>query len=379
MRVTTFRPFLYLIAVLLLAVVVEAISFVAARILLPTGLLVERQQIDGYEEYMKTRDPVLGWPSPEYFGNKDFDISGSRMIPAFPDESLESCAALYGDSFTWGDEVEAADAYGNVLAEMLGCRVANYGVGGYGTDQAAIRYMQVIEDNAQIVVLGHFSDNIIRNVNQLRDFVAGGRFGFKPRFILENGNLRQVPLPELSAGEYSEVVNRARELLPHEYFQPGSLGAAGIMQFPYTRAVVNTAFHYRMVSALMGIRPTYAPFYRPDHPSGALDVTVELLVEVDAIAQGRGQRFVVLLIPDLYDLRATRAGKSVSYAPLKDALYDAGIELIDSAEYFGANYQGESFCALFVSCGASHFNAAGYRLLAESVYQAIIQHESPDG
>ena len=41
------------------------------------------------------------------FGTGEYDASGSRIVPAFPDPAGDSCAALFGDSFTWGDEVHA--------------------------------------------------------------------------------------------------------------------------------------------------------------------------------------------------------------------------------------------------------------------------------
>jgi len=369
--VNSSRPLLYLVAAVLIVLFLEAISFVAAWLLLPTGLLVANPDVDGYEEYLQIRDPVLGWPSPEVFGSGEYDISGSRVVPSFPDASLDSCVALFGDSFTWGDEVRSEHTYGNALAELLDCRVANYGVGGYGSDQAAIRYMQVIEDDAPIVVLGHFADNIARNVNQLRDFIAGSRFGFKPRFVVSEGKLQQVPLPDLTAEAYAEVTRRAVELLPHEYFLPGSRGAPGVMQMPYVKAVANAALHYRVAAALRGIRPTYAPFYQPDHPSHALEVTTRLLAQAAGIAAERGQRFIVLLIPDHHDLETIRAGRQGSYAPLRQALDAAGLELIDAADYFVEQHNGEDFCELFVTCGASHFNPAGYRMLAESVHTVL--------
>jgi len=365
------RPLTYLLATLLVVVVVEVISYAAARVLLPTGLLVARPDVTGYAEYLKIRDPILGWPSPDIYGTGEYDISGSRVVPAFPDPSLDSCVALFGDSFTWGDEVAPEHAYGNVLAKLLNCRVANYGVGGYGTDQAAIRYMQVVEDDAPVVIMGHFADNITRNVNQLRDFIAGDRFGFKPRFVLRENELYQVPLPLMTAEEYREAAYRGAELLPYEYFLPGTWGAAGVMRMPYSVAVAHAALHYRVVSALRGIRPTYAPFYQPDHPSRALEVTSRLLLRAADIAAERRQRFVVLLIPDIHDLKSVQADKPVAYAPLRDALVAEGIEVIDAADYIVAQYGEGDFCDLFVTCGTSHFNPAGYRMLAESVQAAL--------
>ena len=365
------RPLLIAISVLLAALLIEAVCYVAARILLPTGLLITQPNAKGYSDYLQARDPVLGWPSPEVFGIGEYDTSGSRVVPAFPDASTESCVALFGDSFTWGDEVASEHAYGNVLAQLMGCRVANYGVGGYGTDQAAIRYMQVIDDDAPIVVLGHFSDNIVRNVNQLRDFIAGGQWGLKPRFVLRGDGLEQVPLPELTGEEYLDVAERSEELLPHEYFRPGTWGAAGVMRMPYAKAVAHAALHYRVVAALRGIRPTYASFYEAGHPSQALAVTVRLLSKAATTATGRGQRFVALLIPDLHDLRAARAGKRTSYMPLREELDAEEIELIDAADYIVARHGDRDFCDLFVTCGNSHFNPDGYRMLAEAVYESL--------
>ncbi|MBT8423240.1 MAG: hypothetical protein KJP03_09000 [Gammaproteobacteria bacterium] len=352
---------------------IEVVSFVAATILLPTGLLVAKPDTDGYEEYLLERDPVLGWPSKNVFGTGEYDVSGSRIVPAFPDPSADSCVALFGDSFTWGDEVTPEFAYGNVLAELLDCRVANYGTGGYGTDQAVLRYVDVIDDNAPVVVMGHFADNITRNVNQLRDFVAGGRFGFKPRFVLDDEGLRLVPLPSLTVTEYAEAAERAAELLPYEYFRPGTWGAAGIKQLPYTKAVLHAALHYRVLAAVSGIRPTYAPFYESDHPSGALPVTVAMLNYGADIAATRAQRFVVLLIPDQHDLAAASRGEPTSYAALRDALHDSGtgVEVVDAADYLTMAFEGDDFCELFVTCGASHFNPAGYRLLAEAVHSRL--------
>lgn len=364
-------PLLYLVIALLGLAVLEGLSFVAARILLSTGLLVAPADLSGYDEYLGIRDPVVGWPSPTVFGTGEYDISGSRVVPAFPDPGQDSCVALFGDSFTWGDEVGPADAYGNVLAERMGCRVANYGVGGYGTDQAALRYMQVVADDAPVIVMGHFSDNITRNVNRLRDFIGSGRFGFKPRFIVADDELRLLPLPDLTAEQYARVTTDADELLPHEFFAPDTWGGPGAMRFPYTRAVAYAAAHYRVSAALRGIRPTYKPFYDAGHASGALEVTARLLSRAAAEAANRGQRFFVLLIPDLHDLRAVRSGEKAAYAPLREQLEETGMDVIDAAEYFDAAFSGQDFCDLFVSCGASHFNPVGYRMLAEAVYRGV--------
>ena len=107
-----------------------------------------------FDHYLQRRDPKLGWPLPAHIGAKDFDASGARPSPTFPKPGRE-CVALYGNSFTYGEEVGDADAWGNVLSGMLGCRVANYGVGAYGTDQALLRFLR------QPKHFGRFSPDLV--------------------------------------------------------------------------------------------------------------------------------------------------------------------------------------------------------------------------
>jgi hypothetical protein len=80
------------------------------------------------------------------------------------------------------------------LAARLNCRVGNFGVGGYGTDQALLRFMHNPSDPSSVAVLGIFADNIQRNVNRVRYFLVGGDpLLIKPRFVLDDdGTLRLV-------------------------------------------------------------------------------------------------------------------------------------------------------------------------------------------
>ena len=161
----------YVLALLALTIlVVEGISFLAGIYLQPLGIFYKPIIADDYPEYLAIRDPVLGWPAPNTFGQDgERDAVGSRIIPLFPDPaSYSPCVALYGDSFTWSSEVDHAHAWSNVLSGLLQCRVANYGVGGYGTDQAYLRFLHNEKDVAPIAILNHLSENILRNVNQFR-------------------------------------------------------------------------------------------------------------------------------------------------------------------------------------------------------------------
>jgi hypothetical protein len=214
------------------AVLFEAGSFLICRFVLNSSILVyEPYRTSDYESYLKMRDPVLGWPSPQTIGEKDgaFDEKGARPSPAFADGHAQPCVSVYGDSFAWSSGVDDEHAWPNVLARSIGCRVDNFGVGGYGTDQAYLRFRQNVRagrESAPIVVAAIFTEDIRRNVNQLRGFIFPtdrSQFGLKPRFIIgSDGDLKLVPIPAFTHAEFDSALRNPAAFFPYEFFLPGS-------------------------------------------------------------------------------------------------------------------------------------------------------------
>lgn len=359
-----------LVLIGIVALPVEIMSFVAGKYIAGKYLLYYPSQIENYASYLKNRDPVLGWPNRDSFGLGEFDRSGSRVVPKFPDPTLPSCVALFGDSFTWGAEVTPEHAYGNVLSGLMGCRVANYGVTGYGTDQAYLRYERVINDNAPIVILGHYSENIVRNINQERGFFTNQAIGLKPRFMLEGNELKLVPLPALTEVEHLSLRSHAQELLPYDYFAPGGPSGIHSLKFPFTLSVLGAIQHFRL-QARFKRHPNYAQFYDPAHPSHALQVTEAIIKTFVSEAQRRNQKPMVLLIPDQRDLRWLRNHGTLPYAELANRLKNAGVIVLDVAEGLNKYLGSRDPCELYTNCGAGHFNQHGYKQLAEIVFAKL--------
>ena len=143
------------VAAAVLAVAVLLVLAEASLALLPViagknllrGILYFPPEVtrEKYERYLSIRDPVVGWPA-RSAPSAAAGLPVPRPSPAFP-EPGEWCVTLYGESMTYGDEVTDAEAWGNVLAQRLGCRVGNFGVGGYGSDQALLRFIASIPNN----------------------------------------------------------------------------------------------------------------------------------------------------------------------------------------------------------------------------------------
>lgn len=356
---------------LLLLLLLEGLSLAACAFLRSRGLFYTARAGD-YPAYLARRHPVLGWPP--LTGDPDpRDAIGSRPVPAFPDPTSPALVSLYGDSFTWGATVEPADAWGNVLATMLGGRVNNFGVRGYGSDQAFLRYRLNQDDHAPLVILAHLSENVARNLNQLRDLLGGaGQMAFKPRFDLDDaGHLLEIPLPALTPEEYLDCARRPERHLRHETFLPGSPDGPRPLRFPFTASLLRTAMHPRVRAALRG-EPWYASLYRPDHPARGLEVTARVLEAFAREARARGQRPLILLIPTGLDLEHHARTRAWPYHPLVRRLDELALPFLDAGPPMARRMQGRAIAEIFTGGDTGgHLNAEGYRVLAEVVAESI--------
>ncbi|MBD0319061.1 MAG: hypothetical protein ICV87_01915 [Gemmatimonadetes bacterium] len=356
--------FFYAVLVALVLGFAEAASAAACAVLVKRGWMARLPRLSDEQLrlYFTHRNPHLGW-GPAVDGAGRVLRLQPRPDPAFAD-TLPPCAAAYGESFTAGSEVGEDGAYPHVLGVELGCRVANYGVGASGSDQALMLFRaQRHLDRAPVVILGHISENILRNVNQYRVLLYPDQeLYLKPRFLLERGELRFVPVPVRTAAELRALPDHPERFLAHDAFmarpRPG---------FPYTWALVRWGlrdFHVR--AQLAGI-PRHLPFYDVRHPAGGLPLTTEILATFHREARAEGRRPLVALMPVGRDFVYARRTGRWPDQPLADALRSRGVAVLHAGpEMLRRLPAGTDPCTLFADCSA-HYNAAGYRLFAEVV------------
>jgi len=176
-------------------------------------------------------DAELGWTTRRSFRNATGTITsnsqgarGQREY-ARPRPSGVRRVATFGDSFTYGAEVLDDETWQASLERAdPRLEVPNYGVGGYGTDQALLRFRRLRERlDADVVILGILLENIGRNVNRYRPLwypKAGGAVA-KPRFRLVGSSLELVSTPVASRAELVERVGDGsilERLAPHEHW-----------------------------------------------------------------------------------------------------------------------------------------------------------------
>jgi len=374
---------LYGVSCFIFFVIAEVSAYIVGNIFVDMGLLYGKPTnfqgtySEFYAHYLTDRDEEFGWrikemPELDYIQDK----SDSRYTPAFPDPELyKNCISIYGDSYTYSNEVDSEHAWGNVLSKLLGCRVGNFGVGGYGSDQAYLRFLANREDEAPIVMLNHLSENILRNVAQLRTLMASGRKfplspSFKPRFMVEkDGTLKKIDIPTFQPEEFESVMERPEDFLPYEYFVPGGDSGLARLTFPYSLSIFNVFRHFHFQAWLLN-EPWYAPFYQEDHPSNGMQVTSAIMQAFNAEALARGKAPVLTVIPTGLSLEYFLDTGAWTYQPLLDSLVDADLDVLNYGEGIMQRLAGEDPCQLFDNCD-SHFNEKGYAMIAEITHEEL--------
>jgi hypothetical protein len=313
-------------------------------------------------------DDEIGWPPPAALTRAPYDVSGAKYNSEFP-EPGHACVSAYGDSFVFGADVPAEGGWIERLAHLLGCRVANYGVNAYGTDQALVRFRRNRNDEAPLVLLGIFPENVMRNVNQYRGLMGYDLqpVNVKGRFVLDDtAGLVWIPRPHLDADRFVRLNRAPAEFLPHEYLLPDTRDGPVTLRFPYILALLRILAMPRIRTHFSG-RPAWSEFFAVDHPSGALPLTVAIVDAFAREAAGRGKRTLVVMFPGANSFRLRPRDAAFEYAPLVAALAAKSIDVFDTAPALTAALGGRSYCVLYSEpngCGG-HFGVVGSRIVAE--------------
>lgn len=363
----------YAVTFLLVAGLIELGAFITSFYIYPDYYYkpATREQYQNYVVFSKANQKPLG------FGK----VTDRRATPAGQGMATP-LISLYGDSFTYGWDVTEEEAWGNILTRLIHQRVDNYGVPAFGTDQSYLKYSYNKDDPAKIVILSHLSENIVRNINQYRDLIYDDVHRsfilLKPRFKTDGkGHLTLIPTPDLTMADYPEFVRHPEKFLTAEYFLPnhGPL-TKKTLGFPYMLRVPYVFTYKRAYMSILLRRwqnwfppPWFAELYEPRHPSQALPVTRDVMINFVREAASRGQKPLLFVIPTMQEIDYFRTSGRWVYAPLLEGLEEQGIHAYnlgplllakvppgeDRRDYFATNKKTRD----------GHYTAAGNRILAE--------------
>lgn len=334
------------------------------------------------EKYFSKRDSVLGWPSSKHFGSGDFDTSGARPSPVFP-HSGSAHVSLYGDSFTYGTDVDHEHAWGNLLARLIGHRVANYGVPGYGPDQAFLRFRNNVDDGSKIVILGFIGADLIRLLNQDRRLIGnqGGGLLLKPRFILnENQQLTLIPIPPITPDLTQDYLRNSEKYLKHEWFLPGSEYGGAIFEFPYMLSIAQALTKQRAIDFYLN-KPGWMEYFTEAHASQALPLLFGIISAFDELAAARDKQLRFVILPSAIHLMYQKANKVSPVRLLTERLTEKEISFLDLTVPILRELEGKEICQIFINtymlndCGG-HYNEVGNEIVAKIIERALAQWDA---
>jgi len=322
-------------------------------------------------------DPDLGWSIRADGKSKDGMLQANaagfraqREYALTPPEGVLR-VATFGDSFTHSDEVSNEESWAHLLESMGSHReVLNFGVGGYGTDQAFLRYRR---DGSRFqpdaVVIGFLLENILRNVSVYRPayYHETGNISVKPRFIVnESGALTLLPPPVKSREELVSAV-RSRSLLPvlkatDYWVQRAPLAYDDSPLF--WSALARIAYSVRENSGR-----GYGDIYFQDPGSEPFRVTSAIIKSFNDSAKADGvERVIVLIIPPKDVLARLLAGGDRYWESLTSFLDESGIAYVDVTEPLLEAARRDGLDELFVYF---HFSKAGNDVVARALDKAL--------
>lgn len=348
----------------------------------PVDRLSEGQQekiqrlLKGELEYLSF-NPALGWdikPNSEkdIYRSNSQGIRSSREYSPGPDENVIYVAA-FGDSYTHGDEVANDQTW---LAYLEGFHdelaVMNFGVPGYGLDQAYLRYVHFGRSfYSDIVLIGFMTENISRHVNRFRpSYSPNTEIPLtKPRFALKDAQLVLLENPIQDREEYRRLLENDKKIfyeILEDDFYFASRYFSHLMDFlPSVRLlkILKAAAADFIRDNAVFLRGTHV--YNPE--SEAFLVTTLLMDRFYHEVAESGARPIVVIFPARYHIRDyLKCGKK-SYAPLLEYLEARNMRYIDLLEEVFKEKNEEQLKEFFLEF---HFSPRGN----EAVAKAISRH-----
>jgi hypothetical protein len=324
-------------------------------------------------------DTLLGWlPSPCYKGknniyiyNKDAIRSETTNIEYAKGKRIR--IAIFGDSYSHGDEVPFENTIGYYLQHLFtkknfDVEVINFGVSGYGIDQAYLRWQSTKKKfNPDIIILGVQFENVKRHINILRPFyyfITKIPYS-KPRFVLHKGALVKISNPIKHIEKTVDIIRNFHnwKFANYEGFYSRENYSSNIFYYSKTVSFV--------VSALSQIF-NEIDYYKPE--SESYKITYKLITQFKNDVTAEGKYFVPVHLPVKNDLDFL-TGKFLKFMYNQKFIYDKlfselkegnkFVEPYDSLKQYADKY---GINKLFMK---RHYSPVANKIIAEKIFNFI--------
>ena len=335
----------------------------------------QSEHIDRWlENNSQTRDIVdvdLGWRYRSGFNGSRNAINqqGLRSRKNYSATPLDGIlrVAAFGDSFVYSNEVVNENAWAAIVETLFDdIEILNYGVGGFGLDQALLRYeLEGEELSPDVVLIGFIADDMRRVTNVYQRFASTNAGIFtKPRFQFdEAGEMTLLPPPIRRLDDWRKVLDDPASIRSwganDQWYEP-LIYANPVYDFSALARLASTAWIRFANRYLDPDRVFIGDQFNQD--SEAYRLQMRIFERFAARVEQSGARPLILILPSRGELTAALNGSENVYAMLKKSLNDLGIEHIDATEAFLSAPDRSNINAWFAPNG--HYSPEGNRIVA---------------
>lgn len=392
------RPLLVAIAIALTLSAIEGISSLVIRLsravlteeIRTTGAIFREQSsrikrlLEPDSSDLLALDPLLGWRYRA--GHRDAaneindqGLRSARRYARRPAPGVLRVAAL-GDSFVYGNEVSDSAAWPALTEQLFPqLEVLNYGVGGYGVDQAYLRFCaEGMALSPRVVIMGFTTDDLRRVVNVYRRFISNRELPLvKPRFLVDSrGNLALIPNPAPHRSDYERYEREPQTVIElgryDDWYEPA------IYQEPlydYSATVrLLTSFWIRVSRRYFAANRLFrSGEFNPT--SSAFRIQLALFQQFAAAAKRAGARPIIAVLPDRESVVQARRGRRTFLSPLVETLAAHGLEYVDLTRAFTDSTARGDVADWFMQGG--HYSPVGNAIVARWMGRELLARSGP--
>ncbi|MBZ0166773.1 MAG: SGNH/GDSL hydrolase family protein [Candidatus Omnitrophica bacterium] len=333
-----------------------------------------RMLLDGEALYI-THSPRLGWSIKPNGARGDYRAN-SQGLRADYDFSLTPTEKVrigtFGDSFVHCDEVTNDQTWQEHLNRLdPQVETMNFGVGGYGMDQAYLRYLQDGRKfKPDIVLIGFMTENPTRNMSIFRPFYLPHSMLplSKPRFHSVGNDIELIENPLDTLSDYQRLLDNEKDVrlelshLDYFYF------------YRYGEHPLDFFLTVRLLKMLKGmyLRPQQKIFNRYEYntQSEIFIVSMRIIEKFVASVREDGAIPIVVFLPNSGDFWRLKEKDSKNYRPFMEIMDKKGIPYFDFTAELLEDILNDEDPATFYS-PRYHFSGKGNDYMARYIYRYL--------